>query len=172
MEMRSSQAIEVAPGERDRQRRAAADAPRPMGRLDRVPGQVPARATATPLPVRSPIPWLPQSAAPSTPAPGVQLPEARRHFCIANGGGPSVEVAPQIAHDAYQRHPARAERAAAYRLPWRHRARAVLPFGIQGRDDGLHLAGEQCFPAAVSHSDAVACMTSRIKVYAGAWATT
>src|SRR4029453_3531008 len=101
MEARQSQAVEVAPRERDRQRRAAADAPRPMGGLDRVPGQVPAHAAATQLPVPPPLPLLPQRAAQSTPDPGVQLLEACRRFCKAKVGVPSIEVTPQIAHDAY-----------------------------------------------------------------------
>ena len=29
------------------------------------------------------------------------------------------------------------------RLPWRHRARGGLPLGLQARDDGLNLAGQQ-----------------------------
>ena len=72
LEARQSQAVEGAPRARDRQRRAAAEAPRPMGGLDRVPGQVPAHAAATQVPVPSPSPWLPPIAAPSTPDPGVQ----------------------------------------------------------------------------------------------------
>src|SRR5262245_1629925 len=65
MEAWPSQAVDGAPRARDHQRRAAANAPRPMGRLDGVPGQVPAHAAATPLPVPSPLPVLPQIAAPS-----------------------------------------------------------------------------------------------------------
>jgi hypothetical protein len=76
MEARQSQAVAGAPRERDRQRWAGGEAPRPLGGLDRVPGQVPAHAAATPLPVALPIPWLPQIAAQLTPDPGVQLREA------------------------------------------------------------------------------------------------
>jgi len=112
-EARQSQAGKGAPRERDRQRWATADAPRPRGGLGRVPGQVPAHAAATPLPVASPIPLLPQIAAPSMPAPGGQLLEARRRLCKANSGVPSLEVPPPTAHDADQRRPARAARPAA-----------------------------------------------------------
>jgi hypothetical protein len=115
MEARPSQAVDGAPGERARQRRAAAEAPRPLGRLARVPGQVPAHATATPVPGPSPIPWCPPIAAPSTPDPGVPRLDARRPFCQATGGVPSLEVTPPSAPDAYQRLPARSARPAASR---------------------------------------------------------
>jgi hypothetical protein len=113
LEAQPSQAVDGAPGARDRPRRAAAEAPRPLGRLARVPGQVPAHATATPVPGPSPIPLCPPIAAPSTPDPGVPRLDARRPFGQAHGGVPSLEVPPPSAHDAYQRLPARAARPAA-----------------------------------------------------------
>jgi hypothetical protein len=71
MEARHSQGVAGAPRERDRPRRAATDAPRPLGGRARVPGQLPAPAAAPSVPGASPSPWLPPLAAHSPPEPGV-----------------------------------------------------------------------------------------------------
>ena len=108
--------VEVAAGERDRQRWATAHTPWPLGGFDRSPGQVPAHAAATPFPIAAPTPLLPPIAAQSTPDPGIQRLDARRRFCTPKGGVPPVEVTPQLTPDAYQRLSARAERPGAYLL--------------------------------------------------------
>jgi hypothetical protein len=71
MEARQAQPVAGAPGARDRQRWAAAQAPRPMRGLARVPGQGPAHPTAMPLAIPPPTPRLAAVAAPPTSAPGV-----------------------------------------------------------------------------------------------------
>jgi hypothetical protein len=106
METRQAQPVEVAPGERDRQRRAAAQTPRPMGRFDRVPGQVSAHPTPAQLPVLTPSPLLPHVAAQGTADPGVQLLETRRRFGKAKVGVLSVEILPQLTRDTPQRNAA------------------------------------------------------------------
>jgi hypothetical protein len=58
MEAWQSQAVAGAAREGDRQGRATADAPWPMGGLDRVPGQVPAHPTATQLAIPPPTPCV------------------------------------------------------------------------------------------------------------------
>jgi hypothetical protein len=73
MEARQTQAVEIAPWERERQRGAAAQAPWPVGGLDRAPGQVPTDAAAAQGTVLTPTPLRPQIAAQSTPDPGIQL---------------------------------------------------------------------------------------------------
>jgi hypothetical protein len=83
-----SERIAVAPGERDRQRGATAQAPWPMGGLDRIPGQGPAHAAATQCPLPTPTPRLPAITAPPTPDPGVQRLDAQRRFGKANVGVP------------------------------------------------------------------------------------
>jgi hypothetical protein len=72
MEAWQTQAVVGATREGDRQGRATADAPGPLGGRARVPGQIPAHPTATPLAITPPTPLLPQVAAPPTADPGVQ----------------------------------------------------------------------------------------------------
>jgi hypothetical protein len=102
MEARHPEPVEVVAGERDRQRWAAAQTPRPMSGVDRVPGQISAHPTPAQFSVLTPTPLLPQIGAPPTADPGVPLLEARRRFRKAKVGVPPVEVPPQIAHDAPQ----------------------------------------------------------------------
>jgi hypothetical protein len=106
MEAWQTQPVEVAPKERDRQRRAAAQTPRPMGGFDRVPGQISAHPTPAQFPVPTPTPLLLQIAAQPTPQPGVQLFEPRWRLGKTNVCVPSVEILPQLAHDTPQRHAA------------------------------------------------------------------
>jgi hypothetical protein len=116
MEPRPAEPRHIAPWERDRQRRAAAQTPRPLRGRDRVPGEGLAHPAAPAFAVPPPAPWLPQLATPPPTAPGVRLLAARWRFCDATGGGPPLERPPPIARDAPHCNPARPGCQPAHRL--------------------------------------------------------
>jgi hypothetical protein len=98
-------AVAVAARPGDGQGRATAEAPRPMGGPDRIPGQRPADPPATPCAGPTASPRLPLRAAPPASEPGVPRLEPRLGLRNAHIPVPPFEVPPQRPEDLAPRHP-------------------------------------------------------------------
>ena len=94
-----AQSVKVVSWYRNRQRRTPAQAPRAMGRLIRVPGQVLTHSALPEFPVPASPPLLPYVAAEAPPDPGVPLLERRLGFGKAKVRVPPVEGLSQGLHD-------------------------------------------------------------------------
>ena len=118
----------------NRPRRTPAQAPRPVGRFARMPGQRLADPALPQLPVPAPSPSLPNVAAAAAPHPGVPRLAQRLGFGYAKGRLPPLEGLSPLVHKTPQWHaacPARAvtdflfERLQSFGTPWRREGRRL-----------------------------------------------
>jgi hypothetical protein len=148
METWHASPVEGVSWSRHRPRWAAAEAPRSMGRLGRVPGQVLPDSALPEVPVPAPSPWLPHVAAEAPSDPGGPLLKDRLPCCTAAGRVPPLERPSQVLHDSRDCYPACPAR------PWtsllRERLPSLLPDQASGRPTpGAREARKRPAPGAV-----------------------
>jgi hypothetical protein len=90
-----------------RQCRAPAEAPRPMRRLPRMPGEFLAYPAVPEFPISPPSPLLPQVATEPPPYPGIHLFQRQLYFRKATISVPAFERAPPVPYDSRECHPSR-----------------------------------------------------------------